>query len=33
MEVAAENPGTWAVGFEDECWEVERGSESRISRK
>jgi DDE superfamily endonuclease len=20
MEVAAENPGTWAVGFEDECW-------------
>lgn len=20
MEVAAANPGTWAVGFEDECW-------------
>ena len=20
MEVAAENPSTWAVGFEDECW-------------
>jgi hypothetical protein len=20
MEVAAENPETWAVGFEDECW-------------
>jgi len=20
MEVAAANPETWAVGFEDECW-------------
>jgi hypothetical protein len=20
MEMAEANPGTWAVGFEDECW-------------